>query len=265
MPTAPAALHPHRNPPPQTTNTRPTHAASSPSVPRQPAPSHSTSGYPTSPQPPPHQAVAGVPPQPYTPPSPALRALLAAHTAGVPLIARDVPPELVTALYTHAQSLHAALQPVTDLHVAAWLKKLGYLVTNPPGAGQAASQCRAIFEVCGDMPAGAWGPEARLAWTRQPPRDGYPVGARWPSPNELRSILLPFANTLRRDAAASRALLARLPASLRAQKSAATPPEQHPAQYRFTAPHPAASYSQDRHTGQNNQDILKHTAARNSA
>lgn len=179
------------------------------------APSHTTSFltvHPTSHTPTPHTPIC-----PYTPPPPALRAIFAAQAAGVPLIRRDVPPDLIAALHTHAQSLHTALQPVTELHVAAWLKKLGHLVTNPPGAGHAASQCRAIFEVCADIPAGAWGPEARLAWTRQPPRDGYPVGARWPSPNELRTILLPFANTLRRDAASSRTLLASLPPSLRTQ------------------------------------------------
>ncbi|MFT9019381.1 hypothetical protein [Acetobacter malorum] len=179
------------------------------------APSHATSlptSHPVSRNPTPHTPIC-----PYTPPPPALRAVFAAQAAGVPLIRRDVPPALIAALHKHAQSLHTALQPVTELHVAAWLKKLGHLVTNPPGAGHAASQCRAIFEVCADIPAGAWGPEARLAWTRQPPRDGYPVGARWPSPNELRTILLPFANTLRRDAASSRTLLASLPASLRNQ------------------------------------------------
>ncbi|WP_061508106.1 hypothetical protein [Acetobacter malorum] len=186
------------------------------------APSHTTSFptvHPTSHTPTPHTPVC-----PYTPPPPALRAIFAAQAAGIPLIRRDVPPALIAALHTHVQSLHTALLPVTELHVAAWLKKLGHLVTNPPGAGHAASQCRAIFEVCADIPAGAWGPEARLAWTRQPPRDGYPVGARWPSPNELRTILLPFANTLRRDAASSRTLLASLPKSLRNQ-----PPTPHAA------------------------------------
>lgn len=172
---------------------------------------------------------AHVPARPYTPPSPALRAIFAAQAAGVPLIRRDVPPDLITALHAHAQSLHTALQPVTELHVAAWLKKLGQLVTNPPGAAHAAAQCRAIFEVCADIPAGAWGPEARLAWTRQPPRDGYPVGARWPSPNELRTILLPFANTLRRDAASSRTLLARLPSPhlCATRRPRHTPPHNH--------------------------------------
>ncbi|MCP9318935.1 hypothetical protein KBX73_03915 [Acetobacter persici] len=178
-----------------------------------PAVTPATSHTRPSPPPPAH----ATPVTTYTAPPPAVRAILAAHTAGIPLTRQDVPPDLVAALHHHAQILHTALQPVTELHVAAWLKKLGRLVTNPPGAGQAASQCRAIFEVCGDIPTGAWGPEARLAWTRQPPRDGYPVGARWPSPNELRTILLPFANGLRRDAAASRTLLASLPPSLRMQ------------------------------------------------
>ena len=160
--------------------------------------------------------------QPYTPPSPALCAVFAAQAAGVALTRRDVPPALVDALHRHARSLHAALQPVTERHVAAWLKKLGHLVTNPPGAGSAAGQCRAIFEVCADIPAGAWGPDARLAWARQPARDGYPVGARWPSPNELRNVLLPFANALRRNAAGSRALLALIPDPA-AQPSAPAP------------------------------------------
>lgn len=92
-----------------------------------------------------------------------------------------------------------------------WLKKLSLLVTNPPGADTAVAQCRAMFDVCQDIPAGAWCPDARLAWARQPPRNGYPTGARWPSPNELRTILLPFAQRIQQDAAGCRALLAFFP------------------------------------------------------
>lgn len=143
----------------------------------------------------------------YRPAEPAMRAVFAAHAAGVPLTMRDVPQSMMDAVRLHWAQMQHALQPVTELHVAAWLKKLSQLVTNPPGAETAASQCRAIFEVCGDIPSGAWGREARLAWARQPPRNGYPTGARWPSPNELRTLLLPFSETIRRDAEGCRALL----------------------------------------------------------
>ncbi|WP_058987295.1 hypothetical protein [Acetobacter senegalensis] len=148
-----------------------------------------------------------LPPTRYTPAAPALRAVFAARAAGVPLTVRDVSPNMMEAIRQQWGLVQHALQPVTELHVAAWLKKLSQLVTNPPGAETAASQCRAIFEVCGDIPSGAWGRDARLAWARQPPRNGYPTGARWPSPNELRTLLLPFAETIRRDAEGCRALL----------------------------------------------------------
>lgn len=146
--------------------------------------------------------------QPYQPPSPALRALFAAHAARVPLTRTDLPATLVATLPQCRAAAQAANQPVTELHVAAWLKKLGPLVTNPPGPATAAAQCRAIFEVCADIPAGAWGHAARLAWVRQPPRQGYPVGARWPSPNELRTHLLPYARAITQDVAGCTALMA---------------------------------------------------------
>lgn len=146
----------------------------------------------------------------YNPPDPALRAVFATQAAGIPLLPRDLPPDLVAHIPQCWAQLQAAQQPVTEGHVAAWLKKLAHLVTNPPGPSAAAAQCRAIFDVCEDIPAGAWGKPARLAWVRQPPRQGYPVGARWPSPNELRTILLPFANTIWRDAAACQKLMTRL-------------------------------------------------------
>ncbi|KDE20690.1 hypothetical protein AZ09_04395 [Acetobacter aceti 1023] len=137
----------------------------------------------------------------YTPAPPDVQALFAALREGVALTARDMPPNVMA----HVQG---AMQPVSQPIVAAWLKKLGQLVSNPPGAADAAAQCRAIYEVCADMPVGAWCPQARLAWARQPARNGYPVGARWPVPAELRAVLLPFANTIWRDARGCKALLA---------------------------------------------------------
>lgn len=148
---------------------------------------------------------------PYHPPSPALRAVFAAYAARVPLTRQDLPPTLLATLPHSWAAAQAANQPVTELHVAAWLKKLGPLITNPPGPATAAAQCRAIFEVCADIPCGAWGHPARLAWVRQPPRQGYPVGARWPSPNELRTHLLPFANAIAQDVAGCKALMALRP------------------------------------------------------
>ncbi|WP_143217021.1 hypothetical protein [Acetobacter indonesiensis] len=147
----------------------------------------------------------------YKPAPPALRAVFAARAAGVALTPRDMPPALVAHLHQHWAQVQVAMRPVSELHVAAWLKKLSLLVTNPPGADTAAAQCRAMFDVCQDIPAGAWCPDARLAWARQPPRNGYPTGARWPSPNELRTILLPFAQRIQQDAAGCRALLAFFP------------------------------------------------------
>ncbi len=167
----------------------------------------------------------------YTPATPALRAVFAARAAGVPLTVRDVSPDMMEAIRQQWGLVQHALQPVTELHVAAWLKKLSQLVTNPPGAQTAASQCRAIFEVCGDIPSGAWGRDARLAWARQPPRNGYPTGARWPSPNELRTLLLPFAETIRRDAEGCRALLrlhSRSDATLQSATSQTTAPKPEP-------------------------------------
>lgn len=149
----------------------------------------------------------------YKPAPPALRAVFAARAAGVALTPRDMPPALVAHLHQHWAQVQLAMRPVSELHVAAWLKKLSLLVTNPPGADTAAAQCRAMFDVCQDIPAGAWCPDARLAWARQPPRNGYPTGARWPSPNELRTILLPFAQRIQQDAAGCRALLAFFPVS----------------------------------------------------
>ncbi|WP_278367523.1 hypothetical protein [Acetobacter orientalis] len=168
-------------------------------------PGHTAAGQGGAPAQPP-QGVA-----PYQPPSPALRAVFAARAAQVPLTRQDLPPALLESVPHCWAAAQAASQPVTELHVAAWLKKLGPLVTNPPGPATAAAQCRAIYEVCADIPCGAWGHAARLAWVRQPPRQGYPVGARWPSPNELRTHLQPFANAIAQDVAGCKALMALRP------------------------------------------------------
>lgn len=161
--------------------------------------------------------LAGQPLQPgcgvvaYVPPALALRAVFAACAARVPLTRKDLPPALLATVPLCWANVQAAMQPVTEVHVAAWLKKLGSLVTNPPGPATAVAQCRAIFEVCADLPAGAWGQPARLAWVRQPPRQNYPVGARWPSPNELYTHLLPFARAITQDFAGCQALMALCP------------------------------------------------------
>ncbi|ARW09775.1 hypothetical protein [Acetobacter ascendens] len=143
----------------------------------------------------------------YTPAPPDMQALFAAKREGVALTAQDMPPDVEAQAQACWQRVQLAMQPVSQPVVAAWLKKLGQLVSNPPGAADAAAQCRAIYEVCADIPAGAWCPQARLAWARQPARNGYPVGARWPAPAELRAVLLPFANIIWRDAHGCKALL----------------------------------------------------------
>ncbi|WP_086652239.1 hypothetical protein [Acetobacter cibinongensis] len=68
----------------------------------------------------------------YSPPDPALRAVFATQAAGIPLLSRDLPPDLVAHIPQCWAQLQVAQQPVTEGHVAAWLKKLAQLVTNPP-------------------------------------------------------------------------------------------------------------------------------------
>ncbi|WP_086554750.1 hypothetical protein [Acetobacter sp. DmW_043] len=127
----------------------------------------------------------------YQPPCAALRAAFAVCLAGTPVLRRDLSPALMAELE----------------HYAAWLKKLGGLVTNPPGGDSAAARCAAIFEVCGELAAGVWNRSARMAWVRQPPRNDYYAGARWPSPSELYTLLVPFDTALRRDEEGCRKLM----------------------------------------------------------
>lgn len=68
----------------------------------------------------------------YNPPGPALRAVFATQAAGIPLLPRDLPPDLVAHIPQCWAQLQAAQQPVTEGHVAAWLKKLAHLVTTLP-------------------------------------------------------------------------------------------------------------------------------------
>ncbi|MCX2562901.1 hypothetical protein [Acetobacter thailandicus] len=143
----------------------------------------------------------------YQPPCAALRAAFAVCLAGTPVLRRDLSPVLMAELEHYAAWLQAALQPPSELLVAAWLKKLGGLVTNPPGGDSAAARCAAIFEVCGELAAGVWNRSARMAWVRQPPRNDYYAGARWPSPSELYTLLVPFDTALRRDAEGCRKLM----------------------------------------------------------
>ena len=125
--------------------------------------------------------------------------LLAAMRAGMTILPRDLTPARLHALRTQMTHADNAARPAPPVVIAAWLKKLAPLVSNPPPTAQVVGQTAAIAEVCADIPFGAWTPATRMAWCRQPPRNGYPVGARWPAPGELHALLYPTAQRIRTE------------------------------------------------------------------
>ncbi|KAA8387631.1 hypothetical protein FKW31_03010 [Acetobacter sp. DmW_136] len=132
-------------------------------------------------------------------PSPDLSVLLDAVRNSVPLLARDLTPQRIS----EARRIAAvALQPADPVLIAAWLKKLAVLVVNGPDEARARQQAEAMVEVCGDLPAAVWCPEARRAWARSGER-----GKFWPAPAELYAHLLPFAEKIRWQHHAARKLV----------------------------------------------------------
>jgi len=146
----------------------------------------------------------------FSPASGDLKALIEAKREGY-LWRSDLTPDRVQAVRKQlADAERACLQP-NPVVVASWLMKLTKLVTNAP-AELSRELTEVIFEVCGNIPAGAWNPESRLAWTRQPDRNGYPVGSRWPAPGELYTHLRPFAERIRDEVSVLKTILAMIEA-----------------------------------------------------
>ncbi|MBS1093850.1 hypothetical protein [Gluconobacter wancherniae] len=142
----------------------------------------------------------------FSPASGDLKALIKAKREGY-LWRSDLTPDRVQAVRKQLADAERACLPPNPVVVASWLMKLTKLVTNAP-AELSRELTEVIFEVCGDIPAGAWNPESRLAWTRQPDRNGYPIGSRWPAPGELHTHLRPFAERIRDEVSALKAMLA---------------------------------------------------------
>lgn len=135
-----------------------------------------------------------------------LRAMISLRSDGVRL-----SPETLTADDREELSKHVAMlgdaSHVTADQVAAWCKRLGEYVANPPAEGKDASNAvRRIYEVCRDLPAEVWTHAAVLAWVRQPDRNGFPVGSRWPTPGDLYGFLSKLADPIIQERRAVRDL-----------------------------------------------------------
>lgn len=115
--------------------------------------------------------------------------------SGVPLTRRDLTPERISEARRVAQT---ALNPATPELILSWLKSLTRFVVNAPDERTAQQQACSLAEICGDLPAGVWTPEAWRAWCRQGDR-----GKFWPAPAELYAHLLPYAERIKRDAMAA--------------------------------------------------------------
>lgn len=141
----------------------------------------------------------------YAPATGDLKALIEAKREGY-LWRNDLTAERITAIRRQLAAAEAANIPPPFEGIKTWLARLAAMVTNTPApSGEA---CAIFAEVCSDIPDGAWTSTTRLAWVRQPDRNGYPIGARWPAPAELRNVLLPFAQQIRDEIATLRAMLA---------------------------------------------------------
>lgn len=141
----------------------------------------------------------------YAPASGDLRALIAAKREGY-LWRSDLTPDRISAVRRQLAMAEAATNPPPFEGIKTWLAKLATLVSNAPvPSGEI---CAVFAEVCSDIPDGAWTPETRIAWTRQPDRNGYPVGSRWPAPGELYAHLRPYAEQIRSEVTGLREILA---------------------------------------------------------
>lgn len=141
----------------------------------------------------------------YAPPSRDLAALMASKREGLSVWRTDLTRARVAEIRQKIQEIERLLAPPSPALVKSWLAKLAQTVANPPAASPAVLSV--FFEVCDDLPGGVWTAETRKAWCRQPARNGFPVGSRWPSPAELYAHLWPFADTLRGDLSTLRELL----------------------------------------------------------
>ncbi len=155
-------------------------------------------------------AISTLAPSAIRQPSPDLSVLLDAVRNSVPLQVRDLTPQRVAEARAVAG---VALQPADPVLIAAWLKKLAALVVNGPDEARARQQAEAMVEVCGDLPAAVWCPEARRAWARSGER-----GKFWPAPAELYAHLLPFAEKIRWQVHAARKVVKMAEAAKEAPK-----------------------------------------------
>lgn len=137
---------------------------------------------------------------PVLPPSPDLQAVLDVLASGVPLTRRDLTPERI---FEARQVSQTALNPATPELILSWLKSLTRFVVNAPDERTAQQQACSLAEICGDLPAGVWTPEAWRAWCRQGER-----GKFWPAPAELYDHLRPAADRIRRNVAAAGRIVA---------------------------------------------------------
>ncbi|MBS1028331.1 hypothetical protein [Gluconobacter albidus] len=109
----------------------------------------------------------------YVPASSDLRALIAAKREGY-LWRSDQTLDRLSAVRHQLAMAEAAANPPPFEGIKTWLAKLATLVSNAPAPS---GEIYAVFaEVCSDIPDGAWTPETRIAWTRQPDRNGI---SRW--------------------------------------------------------------------------------------
>ncbi|MFT8980314.1 hypothetical protein [Gluconobacter oxydans] len=143
----------------------------------------------------------------YAPASGDIRALISAKREGY-LWRTDLTPDRIAAVRQQLAAAEAAALPCPLLGVKTWLGRLAQFVTNPPEPAARSAQAAIFAEVCSDIPVGAWTPETRIAWTRQPDRNGYPVGSRWPAPGELYAHLRPYAEQIRSEVTGLREILA---------------------------------------------------------
>jgi len=134
-----------------------------------------------------------------------LRALIAAKREGY-LRRSDLTSDRLAAVRRQLAMAEAAANPPPFEGIKTWLAKLATLVSNAPAPS--GEICAVFAEVCSDIPDGAWTPQTRIAWIRQPDRNGYPVGSRWPAPGELYTHLLPFAEAIRAEVTNLRGILA---------------------------------------------------------
>ena len=136
-----------------------------------------------------------------------VRALISLRADGVRLDAGSLQDQDREEIGKHLAVMAAKDGETSFRLVAAWCKRLAKYVSNPPAEGDAAAKAaQAIFEVCSDLPSEVWTQRACLEWARQPERNGFPVGSRWPAPGELYGFLSKLAEPLRKEREGLRAL-----------------------------------------------------------